>query len=63
LVTEDGRLRLNAFSSSSANTEGNNITKGGLGVSYKKVFNSLHDLLSSKRKKHKKKSEQPKAKS
>ncbi|MBK7763211.1 MAG: translocation/assembly module TamB domain-containing protein [Bacteroidetes bacterium] len=53
LVTDDGRLRVNAFSSSGTNAEGNTVTKGGMGLSYKKVFNNLYELFSSKRKKMK----------
>lgn len=53
LVTDDGRLRINAYRTSNYNAEGNSIMKGGMGLSYKKVFNSLRDLFTSKPKKNK----------
>jgi hypothetical protein len=53
LATEDGRLRLNAFRTSNYNAEGVNVTKGGFGVSYKKVFNTIGDFFTSKKRKAK----------
>jgi hypothetical protein len=54
LISEDGRLRANAYRTNSTNTidasSGENFTKGGVGLSYRKVFNSFADLFSSKKK-------------
>lgn len=55
LVTEDGRLRVNAYRTSNYNAEGNNYMKGGVGISYKKVFNKVVDFFTSKKKKFKQK--------
>ncbi len=55
LVTSDGRLRLNAYRSPNYNVDGTNIMKGGVGVSYKKVFNNFRELFTSKRRKYKQK--------
>jgi len=51
LVTDDGRLRVNAFRTTNYNAEGENNIKGGMGLSYKKVFNSISDFFTSKKKK------------
>jgi hypothetical protein len=47
LITDDGRFRFNAFGNSSNDILRNNsaVPKGGIGLSYKKTFNSLHDLF------------------
>ncbi len=55
LVTSDGRLRLNAYRSPNYNVDGTNVMKGGVGVSYKKVFNNFRELFTSKRRKYKQK--------
>lgn len=49
LLSEDGRLRLNAYRTNNLDVEGENFTKGGVGLSYKKVFNSFNDLFFPKR--------------
>lgn len=59
LITEDGRFRANAFRTNNVNLENTNFTKGGLGLSYKIVYNSFADLLRPKRKKQEKKSSSP----
>lgn len=59
LVTDDGRLRVNAFRTSNYNAEGNSIMKGGMGISYKKVFNNLRDFFTNKRKKNKQANSDP----
>jgi hypothetical protein len=41
------------------NLENTNFTKGGLGLSYKIVYNSFADLLQPKRKKQEKNSNSP----
>ncbi|MBL7765682.1 MAG: translocation/assembly module TamB domain-containing protein [Chitinophagaceae bacterium] len=51
LLTEDGRVRLNAFRINTIDAEGENVTRGGLGISYKKVFNSFTELFTSHKKK------------
>lgn len=53
LVTDDGRFRINAYRTSNFNAEGTSIMKGGMGLSYKKVFNSFRDLFTSKARKKK----------
>jgi hypothetical protein len=54
LVTDDGRLRLNAYrTTTNINAEGNNVVKGGVGVTYKKVFNSIGDFFGGRRRKAK----------
>jgi len=55
LITDDGRLRMNAYRTSNYNAEGNSIMKGGVGISYKKVFNTFSDFFTSKKKKNKQK--------
>jgi hypothetical protein len=59
LITEDGRFRANAFRTNNVNLENTNFTKGGLGLSYKIVYNSFADLLQPKRKKQEKNSNSP----
>lgn len=54
LITEDGRLRLNTYRISDQNLDGTSntgITKSGLGVSYRQVFNRFGDLIQSKKRK------------
>lgn len=63
LITDDGRLRVNAFSSTGPNAEGNTITKGGMGLSYRKVFNNLKELFAPKKKKTSAKNDTPTKKS
>jgi hypothetical protein len=54
IITPDGRLRLNAYRTQNPDLEGlKNITKNGLGISYRKVFNSFNDLIYGVKKKEK----------
>jgi hypothetical protein len=55
LITDDGRLRLNTFANNTSDLEGNNPAKGGVGLSYKKSFNSFRELFLSKKKRNQKK--------
>lgn len=55
LLTEDGRLQLNTFANNSADLVGVNQQKGGIGVSYRKTFNSFKELFYGKKKKAQKK--------
>lgn len=50
LITPDGRFRANAYRTNNVDIGGSPYTRGGVGLSYKKIFNSFGDLLSSKRK-------------
>ncbi len=53
LLSEDGRVRASAFRTSNYDaTESTNFTKGGVGLSYRKVFNSFADFFSNKKKKN-----------
>ncbi|MBS1774807.1 MAG: translocation/assembly module TamB domain-containing protein [Bacteroidetes bacterium] len=48
LLTKDGRVRLNAFRTSSYDVlVDRNIWRGGIGISYRKSFNNIWDLLNS----------------
>lgn len=49
LITNDGRLRANAYRTNNVDIGGSPYTRGGVGLSYKKVFNSFSDLLSAKK--------------
>lgn len=51
LITEDGRFRANAFRTNNVNLENTNFTKGGLGLSYKIIYNSFSDLLPNRKRK------------
>lgn len=52
LVTPDGRIRFIAFSRSNYDVLLNtNLTRGGIGISYNREFNRLHDLFLSKQEK------------
>jgi hypothetical protein len=55
LLTDDGRLRLNTFANNTSDLAGNNPAKGGVGLSYKKSFNSFRELFLSKKKRNQKK--------
>jgi hypothetical protein len=55
LLTDDGRLRLNTFANNTSDLAGNNPAKGGVGISYKKSFNSFRELFLSKKKRNQKK--------
>lgn len=50
LITPDGRFKANAYRTSNVDIGGAQFTKSGVGLSYKKVFNSFGDLLFNKRK-------------
>ncbi|MBP6625695.1 MAG: translocation/assembly module TamB domain-containing protein, partial [Chitinophagaceae bacterium] len=52
LISKDGRLRLNAYRTNNMDVEGENFTKGGVGLSYKKVFNNFNDLFFPRRRKN-----------
>jgi len=49
LITNDGRFRANAYRTNNVDIGGSPYTRGGVGLSYKKVFNSFSDLLSFKK--------------
>jgi hypothetical protein len=52
LVTPDGRIRFMAFSRSNYDVLLNqNLTRGGVGISYSRDFNRLHDLFMTKQEK------------
>ena len=56
LVTQDGRLRLNTYLMKDPNIDGsanNGVTKSGLGLSFRQVFNRFADLAPTKRRKSK----------
>ncbi|HTN45611.1 MAG TPA: translocation/assembly module TamB domain-containing protein [Flavipsychrobacter sp.] len=49
LLTEDGRVRLNAFRTSAFDVfSSDNVYRAGLGISYRKSFNSLKDFFGKK---------------
>lgn len=48
LITDDGRFRANAYRTNNVDIGGSPFTRGGIGLSYKKVFNSFRDLFFSK---------------
>ncbi|MBK7690061.1 MAG: translocation/assembly module TamB domain-containing protein [Bacteroidetes bacterium] len=50
LITNDGRFRANAYRTNNVDIGGSPFTRGGVGLSYKKVFNSFGDLFFSKKK-------------
>jgi len=50
LITNDGRFRANAYRTNNVDIGGSPYTRGGVGLSYKKVFNSFADLFSAKKK-------------
>jgi hypothetical protein len=57
LISEDGRFRATAYRNNNTNNldlGGQNFTKGGVGLTYRKVFNSFSDLFSSKKKRNSK---------
>jgi hypothetical protein len=57
LISEDGRFRATAYRTNNTNNldlGGQNFTKGGVGLTYRKVFNSFSDLFSSKKKRNSK---------
>ena len=54
LISEDGRFRANAYRTNSMDVDGENFTKSGAGLSYRKVFNKFSDLFVNSRKKNKK---------
>lgn len=54
LISEDGRFRANAYRTNSMDVDGENFTKSGAGLSYRKVFNKFSDLFVNTRKKYKK---------
>lgn len=58
IVTEDGRIRLNAFLVNSPDLVNKNNTRGGLGISYKRVFNNFNELFTNQ-KRRKKTSQKP----
>ncbi len=46
LISEDGQLRFNAFGNNNFDyLKGSSVAKGGVGLSYKRSFNTLQDLL------------------
>ena len=45
LITPDGRFRLNAYRVNNMDIGGALFTRSGVGLSYKKVFNSFSDLM------------------
>lgn len=50
LLSEDGRVRLNAFRVSNYDALVNdNIYRGGIGISYRKTFNNLYEMLHSRK--------------
>lgn len=54
LITPDGRFRFVAFSQSNYDVLLNqNLTRGGIGLSYSREFNRLHDLFLTKEEKQK----------
>ncbi|MEZ5047744.1 MAG: translocation/assembly module TamB domain-containing protein [Chitinophagaceae bacterium] len=53
LITDDGRIRLNAFRTTNQDLENKNYSRSGIGISYKKAFNSFADLFKSKKKQQK----------
>ena len=54
LISEDGRFRANAYRTNSMDVDGENFTKSGAGLSYRKVFNKFSDLFVNNRKRNKK---------
>lgn len=50
LITNDGRFRANAYRTNNVDIGGSPYTRGGVGLSYKVVFNSFADLFQSKKK-------------
>ena len=57
LISEDGRFRATAYRTNNTNNldlGGQNFTKGGVGLTYRKVFNSFSDLFTSKKKRNSK---------
>lgn len=49
LLTKDGRIRANAYRTNNVDIGGAPFTRGGVGISYKKVFNSFSDLFHAKK--------------
>lgn len=49
LLTKDGRVRANAYRTNNVDIGGAPFTRGGVGISYKKVFNSFSDLFHAKK--------------
>lgn len=58
LISEDGRFRANAYRTNSMDVDGENYTKSGAGLSYRKVFNKFSDLFVNSRKKARKSNKQ-----
>ena len=54
LISEDGRFRANAYRTNSMDVDGENFTKSGAGISYRKVFNTFSDLFVHTKRKNKK---------
>ncbi len=50
LITPDGRFRLNAYRVNNMDIGGALFTRSGVGLSYKKVFNSFSDLMNTNKK-------------
>lgn len=51
LISEDGRLRANAYRINNLDVSGQNFTRSGTGISYKRVFDNFEDLFARRKRK------------